>query len=430
MITKIKDFCDVVKGKIGIMKAIDGKYPLITTKNERRTSNEFHFDAPAVCIPLVSATGHGHASIKTIHHIEGKFALGNILAAIIPKNRNKITSKYLYIYFKGFKDSVLVTLMQGTANVSLKVKDIENIELFIPSLEKQKEVVEHYDSIFDKYSELKISQQKNDKYISKLRQSILSEAVSGKIVPQDPNDEPASVLLEKIKKEKERLIKEKKIRKEKPLPLIVDDEIPYQLPKGWKWVRLGDVILNDIGGGTPSKNKLEYWGGDISWASVKDLNGDKYLKHTIDKITELGLKNSSSNMISKNNIIICTRMGLGKILINQIDVAINQDLRAIFLPENMNQLFFFNYYKTLSFIHSGTTVSGVRREKLLAKLLPLPPLAEQKRIVEKVDALMKLCNQLEAQVKENQKNSEALMNSVLREAFEVNPEKIALSAVE
>jgi len=257
MTTQIKEFCDVIKGKTGIQKAINGEYPMITTKKERITHTEYQFDSPAVCIPLVSATGHGHASLKTIHYIEGKFALGSILAAIIPKNNERITAKYLYVYFNGFKNKVLVSLMQGTANVSLKIKDIENIEFSLPSFEKQKEIVLQYDSINDEYSKLNKNQIKNRNLINKLRQAILSEAVQGKLVPQDPNDEPASVLLEKIKAEKEKLISEKKIRAEKPLPPISEDEIPYELPKGWTWVRLNNVSLK-IQDGTHFSPKIQY----------------------------------------------------------------------------------------------------------------------------------------------------------------------------
>ena len=99
-------------------------------------------------------------------------------------------------------------------------------------------------------------------------------------------------------------------------------------------VRLESIIIQNIGGGTPLKNISEYWSGNIPWASVKGLDKDSiYLNKTIDFISELGLINSSSNIVLKNNIILCTRMGLGKFYINSIDLAINQDLRGIILPK-------------------------------------------------------------------------------------------------
>ncbi|NSW91726.1 MAG: restriction endonuclease subunit S [Firmicutes bacterium] len=165
---------------------------------------------------------------------------------------------------------------------------------------------------------------------AELRKSILQAAVQGKLVPQDIHDEPASVLLERIRAEKDRLMKEGKIKKENPLPPITEDEIPYDLPEGWVWCRLGDIVIQNIGGGTPSKQNSAYWNGNIPWASVKDLTGP-ILDKTRDYITELGLEESSSNLIPANSIIVCTRMGLGKISINTIPVAINQDLRALII---------------------------------------------------------------------------------------------------
>src|SRR5690606_18511655 len=111
----------------------------------------------------------------------------------------------------------------------------------LPSIEYQKLAREKIEEVEPRINELNLIFEKNLDYITRLRQNILQEAVQGKLVPQDPNDEPASVLLERIKEEKERLIKEGKIKKEKPLPSITEDEIPYELPKGWEWVRLGEI---------------------------------------------------------------------------------------------------------------------------------------------------------------------------------------------
>jgi len=190
------------------------------------------------------------------------------------------------------------------------------------------------------------------------------------------------------------LAKEGKVKKEKPLPPITEDEILYDLPEGWVWCRLGSLLHDNIGGGTPSKQNPSYWNGDINWASVKDLNCD-VLTTTIDTITELGLAESSSNLISEGNIIVCTRMGLGKIVVNAIPVAINQDLRALIMPKDkINLTYFIYWYKTLSIIGGGMTVKGIKNEDLVKIPFPLPSLAEQQRIVAKVDELMSFCNEL------------------------------------
>ncbi|MCP1602692.1 restriction endonuclease subunit S [Pseudomonas citronellolis] len=231
--------------------------------------------------------------------------------------------------------------------------------------------------------------------IKKLRELILTLAMQGKLVPQDPNAQPASELLEKIETEKQRLVKEGKIKKPKPLLPVTDEEKPYVLPQGWEWVRLGTVVLTTTGGGTPSKNNPAFWGGDIPWASVKDLNVEIYLESTIDSITDAAVAASSTNVIPKGQIIVCTRMGLGKIAINRIDTAINQDLKALSISANIDQMYFFNKYKGYKIVGSGMTVQGIRQEDLLNYLFPLPPFEEQKRIVAKIDELMACCDELE-----------------------------------
>ncbi|MFD0966129.1 restriction endonuclease subunit S [Seminibacterium arietis] len=221
-----------------------------------------------------------------------------------------------------------------------------------------------------------------------LKNAILQLAIQGKLVAQDPNDEPASVLLERIQKEKVRLIAEGKIKKSKKTATASAFEPPFEIPESWVWVRLGDIILENIGGGTPSKSNPNFWNGSVPWASVKDLDKDNiYFSSTIDSISTEGLNNSSSNLIPKNNVIICTRMGLGKIAINKIDVAINQDLRAIILPNDIEKLYLIYFFKTLNLQGQGLTVKGLPIEELNSTYFPLPPTAEQHRIVQKIEAV-------------------------------------------
>lgn len=152
--------------------------------------------------------------------------------------------------------------------------------------------------------------------------------------------------------------------------------------------------FDNVGGGTPSKQHAEYWNGEIPWASVKDLNCD-VLTQTQDHITQLGLENSTSNLIQPGAIIVCMRMGLGKIAVSKIAVAINQDLRALTLSkENVLPNYFIYWYKTLTIEGGGMTVKGITILELSRMLFPLPPLKEQQRIVAKVDELMALCDEL------------------------------------
>lgn len=146
----IKDICCIEKGKTPIQKAIPGEYPMVVTTTERKSCNSYQFDTKAVCIPLVSSRGHGVASLNHVYYQEGKFALGNILCALIPKDEAKVFPKYLYYYFEQTKDYTLVPLMKGGANVALHMKDIDKLKIPIPPLSEQQRIV----NILDRFDSL------------------------------------------------------------------------------------------------------------------------------------------------------------------------------------------------------------------------------------------------------------------------------------
>ncbi|MCP5555750.1 MAG: restriction endonuclease subunit S [Akkermansiaceae bacterium] len=233
--------------------------------------------------------------------------------------------------------------------------------------------------------------------VAKMRELVLELAVQGKLVEQRPKELSAKECIRKANK-----------------PLVevaLDDSI--ETPAGWLALPLGCLIAANTGGGTPSKQNPSYWNGPIPWASVKDVQSDKYLVATIDSITDEGLKDSSSNLIPPNRLIVVTRMGLGKLAINTIPVAINQDLRAIEPTTALDLDFAYLLFKSLKMVGSGVTVKGITVDKLHAMHVLLPPLAEQKRIVAKVDELMALCDRLEAQQQERETWHAALARASL-----------------
>lgn len=249
--------------------------------------------------------------------------------------------------------------------------------------------------------------------IDRLKKMVLHLAVSGQLVSQNPSEGTGSELYEQIQAEKAELIKQGKIRKSKPLPEITNDEMPFQIPESWKWVRLGDSILDISGGGTPSKLESEYWGGDIPWASIKDLHVDLYLEDTKDHITKAGLMSKTNILKPKGSIVIGTRMGVGKVAILAKDMAINQDLKAMRIY-HIDDVFFVKMLKTLSIEgKSGTTVQGITQDELLKVPIPLPPLAEQKRIVAKVDAIFALIDELAEKYQAEQAERTKLVRSSL-----------------
>ena len=258
----------------------------------------------------------------------------------------------------------------------------------------------------------------------KLRKSVLQSAIQGKLTEQLATDDNVEDLLQAIKKEKELLIKEKKIKKQKPLPEITEDEIPFAIPENWKWVRLGE-IGKIIGGGTPKTTNLEYWqNGKIAWitpADMKNIKG-KYISCGKKNITLLGLEKSSAQLLPKGSILFSSRAPIGYVAIAREEVSTNQGFKSI-VPFSLN-LSLYLYYVLLGMVDiikklgTGTTfkeVSGSVVEKIL---VPLPPLAEQKRIVEKLDNVLANIDELKA-------NEEKL--SILQKNF---PDKLKKSILQ
>lgn len=240
---RLKDICNITKGATGIMKADGGKYPLVALSDERRNHSEFQFDAKAVIVPLISSTGHGHASMKRVHYQEGKFALGNILCAVIPNDEKQLNAKYLHLYLQQFKETLLVPLMKGAANVSLPMNKLADIEIEVPRLERQLDIIALEEKAAEYKNELEEKLKFQDGDVTKLRQAILKEALQGKLVKQNSKEGNASDLLNKTREEREKLVKAKKIKPLTEVVAISDSEIAFDIPDSWCWTRLSELLF-------------------------------------------------------------------------------------------------------------------------------------------------------------------------------------------
>lgn len=147
---RLDECCTLEKGKTPIQKAVPGEYPLVVTTAERKTANTYQFEKPTVCVPLVSSRGHGVACLNAVYYQEGKFALGNILCGVTPLEDSGLTAKFLFYYLNLKKDTLIVPLMKGGANVSLTVNSLKTVKMPIPPLEVQTEVI----GLIDKFEEL------------------------------------------------------------------------------------------------------------------------------------------------------------------------------------------------------------------------------------------------------------------------------------
>ncbi len=211
--------------------------------------------------------------------------------------------------------------------------------------------------------------------------------------------------------------------REENFKVVEADGFKLEIPEEWEVVRLGDVAKNFLGGGTPSTKNPEYWDGDIPWIRSVHLNELVIDKSMVEQfITKKGLENSTSNIIPKGNIIIATRVGVGKVAVNLIDVAINQDLIGVILKKEKIDPFFLVWLlhlpKIASFLESaarGTTIKGITQETLKNLKIPLPPLPEQQKIVHVLMSIDKAIETIDEAIKQAERIKKGLMQELLTE---------------
>lgn len=255
-------------------------------------------------------------------------------------------------------------------------------------------------------------------YVVKAKSKILDFAIRGQLVPQDPNDEPASVLLERIRTEKEKLIRQGRIKRDKKESVIfrgednscyekigtevrcIDNELPFDLPASWTFARLKH-IGEIVGGGTPKTNIAEYWDGNIPWLTPADFSGYEkmHISAGARKITELGLKSSSAQMLPKNSILYSSRAPIGYIAIAANPVSTNQGFKSVVPYDSAMSLYLFYCLKarTDDIVQraTGTTFKEISGSEMAETIIPLPPSNEQQRIFNKVTQLFEAITAIE-----------------------------------
>ena len=262
-----------------------------------------------------------------------------------------------------------------------------------------------------------------------LKNAILQEAIEGRLVPQDPNDEPASVLLARIRKEKERLVKEGKLKtKDLEVKPISEDEIPFEIPDGWEWVRLGDVTEIARGGSPrPIKEYLTDAPNGF-WIKIGDTDkGGKYINSCKEKIKPEGLK--KTRMVHPGDFLLTNSMSFGRPYITNIEGCIHDGWLMISPYAGVFDQSFLFYVLSSAFAHkqfsdkvAGAVVQNLNSDKVADSFAPIPPLAEQRRIVAKIEELLPKVEEYgKAQDALNKLNAdlpERLKKSILQEAIE------------
>jgi len=344
----------------------------------------------------------GGSAGRKIAILDRTVCFGNKLCSISPI---KISEIYILnilqsAYFRAIFNDNATGIIGGVS-----VNKFQELIIPLPPLTEQKRIVAKIEELeplvkqYDKAeTELSVL---NDSFPEQLQKSILQYAIQGKLVPQDTNDEPAEVLYAKIQAEKQKLIKEGKIKKDKPLPPITDDEVPFEIPSTWKWVRLGDICKLERGKSKHRpRNDPKLFGGKYPFIQTGDVaKAQKYITSYNNTYSEMGLKQSV--LFHKGTLCITIAANIGDVGILKIDACFPDSIVGLSIY-NANVdveliYFYFLYIKSsLEAFAPSTAQKNINLEILNKILFPLPPLAEQKRIVAKVTELMQYCEKLKS----------------------------------
>lgn len=302
----------------------------------------------------------------------------------------------VYFQSKVFREAT------GTAQKGFYLNQLSVALIPIPPLKEQKRIVAKIEELMPFVDQYAASSEKlntlNTTFPDQMKKSILQEAVQGKLVPQDPSDEPASVLLEKIAEEKKKLIKEGKIKKQKKLPPITEDEIPFEIPESWEWVRMDDIVSFENGDrGKNYPHKTEYVSSGVAWINTGHIEPNGFLSKTrMNFITKEKYDSLRSGKIQRGDLVFCLRGATyGKVA--RVEPyskgAIASSLMIIRPYVSEIREYIFLYLKSpLAFGELSKYANGSAQPNLGAKdvrkyMVPIPPIAEQKRIVARLDKL-------------------------------------------
>ena len=333
-----------------------------------------------------------------------------------------INPNYIVNYLKSpYVDNLINSITYGVKMPRVGTETMTSLLVPIPPLEEQLRIVEKIDEVASAVSAYDVAYQKtealNSTFPEALKKSILQEAVQGKLVPQDPIDESAEALLERIRAEKQRLIKEGKIKKDKHESIIfrrdnshyekrsseevcIDDEIPFEIPESWAWARLSSFGVFSSGK-TPSMSNPQFWNGNVSWVTSKDMKRPVITDSEMH-ISELAA--ATMQLYSAGTLLLVARSGILKRLLPLcklgIDSTINQDIKAFSLYdiELSEWLFYgikaFEPFILKELVKSVTTVESLKFDEFAAMLIPVPPLSEQRRIIDAIKTAMNLLTPL------------------------------------
>lgn len=411
---------NIEKGSLQSSKCTPGQYSFITAGEEWKTHIEYTHDCEALVFAMAAS-----GSLGRTHYVNGKFIASDLCFILTPKKEyiSKVNLRFYSFYFNTYREKIVKATATGTSKLAINRKSFSNYQIYLVDIERQNQLLHKLNKMKSVSDGLLQTIQQQQKYAEMLRQSILQQAVEGKLCEQDPNDEPASVLLEKIKAEKERLIAEKKIKKQKPLPPINDEEKPFALPKGWEWCRVGALCESSLGKMLDKKKNK----GQLR-PYLRNLNV-QWFKFNLSDVLEMRFTDEEKERytVKYGDVVICEGgyPGMGAIWENTENIYFQKALhRNRFFFEGMNYYFLYYLYSIfyngkLKKYYTGMGIQHLTGKSLANIPIPVPPLAELQRIVKKVEILFQLLDKLEQEISNAKLYASDLIEAVLQEAFSV-----------
>lgn len=439
---KIGDFLNRVKNPIELNDSIEYKRVTIKTNHQGvllrdveigakiGTKKQFTITKGDFILSKIDARNGAFGIIP--NDLDGAIITGNFWTYEVDKELVDTEWFFYFTHSYNFMEICKESSTGTTHRKYLDEKTFLNHPIYLPTIDEQQEMVKKFklsSQVGEKCSK-EIKTQKE--LLAQLKQAILQEAIQGKLTEdwraQNPEILPASELLKRIKAEKAQLIKDKKIRKEKPLPPITEDEIPFELPKGWVWCRLGEVF-STTSGGTPTKGNHQYWNGNIIWYKSGELNDGLLKTDSKEKITETGLKESSATLFPAGTLLIAMYGATaGKLAILGRDATTNQAVCGFYKNELIESDYLFKYLmanRSKMISESwGMSQPNISQTYLKNFVFALPPIEEQKILINKVNDLLTKSEQLKSEIIQSEQHTNMLMQAVLKEAFENKNEEV------
>jgi len=415
---------DLEKGSLQSSKCTEGEYTFITAAQEWKTHNEYSHECEAL---IFAAAASG--SLGRTHYINDKFITSDLCFILTPKDSKKypINLKFYHFVFNSLKDEIVKNTKSGTSKESINQSNLRNYEIPYFEIDKQNLWIDKLVNTKSIKEDLELELSTGQSLLKQLKQTILQEAIEGKFTAKyrakNPDIATAKELLEQIKTEKEKLVKDNKIKASKPLVPINEDEIPFDIPPSWEWCRLGD-IANGFQYGTSTKSKIN---GRVPVLRMGNIQNGRVLleelvytdneseieKYSIEYNDLLFNRTNSRELVGKTAIYSFQEKAIYAGYLIKYSMILSN---SHYINYVMNSPF---HYQWCAKVRSDAIgQSNINATKLQSYIVPLPPLEEQKEIVATIEKLFTLCNELESEINQNKTTVDNLMATVLKEAFE------------